>query len=385
MTDLKKGVSRFQLLGTAKINDKTFAINQKGKNNSNYIFNQLNLGIDCGNGEPNVIYTTLMDGYDTIKGKTIYCHGEKTDDNGKKVDDYEKQILVNFADRELENEEIAESCYITVGIVKDTEGNIIKKKFLSAYDVVAYLKENLKEGMVVSVRGNLKFTVYQGKTQMKREMTSIWISNAEKKDFKAAFEQQIWFTQDGFNEKVDEDGYMPIYGYVVDYYDKDVKNVCYPFSLNINTVAMPKYETIIKNYLRPDKKENVNKVSVEGRWVKTDNTVEVTYEDLSQDLKDQVDLGMLTEEEALGRVVGNQRGEFKTLFKSICTRKDSKTGVITLLVDKDNSKVEDIVLPPEKTEAEKVLDSVGSEVKKKTTSDDDGAVSQDVLNDLFGL
>lgn len=148
---------------------------------------------------------------------------------------------------------------------------------------------------------------------------------------------------------------------------------------------MPKYETIIKNYLRPDKKENVNKVSVEGRWVKTDNTVEVTYEDLSQDLKDQVDLGMLTEEEALGRVVGNQRGEFKTLFKSICTRKDSKTGVITLLVDKDNSKVEDIVLPPEKTEAEEVLDSVGSEVKKKTTSDDDGTVSQDVLNDLFGL
>jgi hypothetical protein len=92
---------------------------------------------------------------------------------------------------------------------------------------------------------------------------------------------------------------------------------------------------------------------------------------------------MLTQEEALGRAIGSSHGEFKTLFKSICTKNDKDTGVTTLLIDKENSKREDIVLVPEKSEAEEVLDSVGSEAKKKTTNDD-GGVSQDILNDLFG-
>ena len=383
MTEIKKGISRFQLLGKVKINDKTFAINQKGKNNSSYVFNQLNLGVDCGVEEPNVIFATMMDGYDTVKGKTIYCHGIKTE-NGKTTDDFDNQILVPFAEREEERDDIADSCYITIGIAKDTNDKTVSKKFLSAYDAIAYLKENLVDGTTVSLRGNLKYTTYQGKTQQKREITSIWISSAEKKDFKAAFEQQVWFTQDGFNEKVDEDGFINIYGYVADYFNKDVKNVCYPFSCSIDTKAMPKYEIIIKNYLRPEKSDGVNKVSIEGRWTKTDNTVELTYEDLSEDLKAQVDLGMLTKEEALGRAVGNSHGEFKTLFKSICTKNDKETGIITLLIDKENSKTEDIILPPEKTEAEEVLDSVGSEVKKKSTGDE-GGISQDALNDLFGL
>ena len=384
MTEIKKGISRFQLLGKVKLNDKTFALNQKGKNNSNYVFNQLNLGVDCGVEEPNVIYAGLLGGYDTVKDSTIYCHGVKTDDNGKVTDDYDTPIQVAFKDRYVERDDIAESCYIVIGIVKDTNGNTVKKRFLSEYDAVAYLKENLVDGSTVSVRGNLKFTSYQGKTQCKREIVSIWVSTAEQKDFKASFEQQVWFTQDGFNEQPDEDGFMNIYGYVPDYFNKDVKNVCYPFTLAIDTKAMPKYPIIIKNYLRPEKAENVNKVSLEGRWVKTDNSVEITYEDLSEDLKAQVDLGMLTAEEALGRAVGSSRGEFKTLFKSICTKKDD-AGLITLIIDKENTKVEDIVLPPEKTESvEEVLNSVGTSAKKKPNDSDDG-VSQDVLNDLFGL
>ena len=386
MTELKKGISKFQLLGKVKLNDKTFAINQKGANNSNYIYNQLNLGVDCGKDEPNTVFAQMMGGYDTVKDSVIYCHGVKKDNNGNVVDDFDNQIQVPFKERYAEREDIADSCYISIGIVKDTNGNTVKKRFLSAYDAINYLKENLVDETVVSVRGNLKFSSYQGKTQCKKEITSIWVSTVKQEDFKASFDQQVWFTQDGFNETPDEDGFMNIYGYVVDYFNKDVKNVCYPFSLAVDTKALPKYEIIIKNYLRPEKADGVNKVSVEGRWVKTDNSVEIKYEDLSEDLKAQVDLGMLTEEEALGRAVGNSRGEFKTLFKSIGTKKDAETGIITLLVDKENSKVEDIILAPQNKEVvEEVLDAVGTSVKKKTTTGDDGGVSQDVLNDLFGV
>ena len=381
MSEIKKGVSRFHLLGKVRLTDKTFLINQKGKNNANYLFNQLDLSVDCGNEESNIVHAGLIGGYDITKDSVIYCHGTK-EENGKVVDDFDNQIQIPFSKRNEENKEVAESCYIVVAIVKDTAGQVVKKKFLSAYDVVAYLKDNLENNMVVSVRGNLKYTTYQGKTQTKKEITSIWISNAEQKDFKASFEQQVWFTQEGFNGSVDENNYLPIYGYVVDYYNKEVKNVCYPFTIDIDTKLLPKYETIIKNYLRPEKKENVNKVSIEGRWIKTDNSVEVSYDDLSEDLKAQVDLGMLTQEEALGRAIGSSRGEYKTILKSICTRTDKDTGVITLLIDKDNSKVEDIITPPQEQKDE-VVSSVGSESETKKI-DDNGGVSQSVLDDLFG-
>lgn len=381
MSEIKKGYSKFQLLGTVKLNDKTFAINQKGKNRSSYIYNSLNLGIDCGVEESNVIYATLLGGYDTTRQNIIYCHGVK-EENGKLVDNFDEQIQVDFQDRNKEDKNIAPSCYITVGIVKDVNDRIVEKKFLSAYDVIEYLKESLVDGMEVSVRGNLKYSSYQGKTQVKKEITSIWLSTAKKEDFKATFNQTVWFTQESFGEK-DENGYLPLYGYAVDYYNKDVGNVCYPITLEIDTNVMKKYEMIIKTYLRPNNAENVNKVVVEGRWIKTDNGTDLKYEDLSDDLKQMVDLGMLDEQEALGRAVGSTRGEFKTLFKSICTKRDSSTGMVSLLVDSTNTKVDDIIKVPEENKGETVLKTIGSETetKKVTPIVDDN--DDDPFADLF--
>ena len=385
--EIKKGISRFHLLGTAKVVDDnknhTFTLNQKGTNNPNYIFNQANIGVDCGKDGNNIIYASLIGGYDTTKDTNLYCHGIKTVD-GKQQEDFENQILVSFKDRFEERTDIAKSCYITIALNKDVNNNFIEKKFLSAYDAVAYLQENLKDGMTISVRGNLKYTQYQGKTQVKREITSIWLSTAEKADFKATFEQTVWFTQESFGEK-DENGYLPLYTYVVDYYNKDVKNVCYPFQFEIDTNALSKYELIINNYLKPKNPEFVNKVVIEGRWVKTDNSTEISYEDLSEDLKQMVELGMLDEKEALGRAIGSNRGEFKTLFKSICTKKDSETNAITLLIDGENTKVEDIVKAPETTKTEEVLSQVGAQTSTTPAKKEDDTGDDGIFAELFDV
>lgn len=383
MAELKKGVSRFQFVGKVKINDKTFALNQKGKNNPNFVFNQMNLGIDCGTQESNIVFAKMMAGYDTSKDGILYCHGVKQDGE-RIIDDYEHQIQVPFSKRFEERDDLGESCYTVIGIVKDVNDKVVPKKFLSQYDAIQYLNENLKDGMVVNVKGTLKYSSYNGKTQTERTITSIWLSNAETKDFRAGFEQTVWFTQDGFTGEPDDKGYLTLYGYVVDYYNKDIKNVCYPYSISIDTKAMPKYNIIIETYLRPKNPDGVNKVNIEGRFIKTDNTVDITYEELSDDLKKMVDVGLLTQEDALGRAIGSARGESKVVLKSICTKKDTDTGVVTLLIDSENSKVEDIIKVPEKTEAEEVLDSVGSESKPVAKTIEAVPVSDDLINDLFG-
>ena len=47
-TELKKGLSQFTLVGAAKVNDYTFKIDTESA--SGWISNQLNLGVDCGDG-----------------------------------------------------------------------------------------------------------------------------------------------------------------------------------------------------------------------------------------------------------------------------------------------------------------------------------------------
>ena len=63
MTELtKKGqIQTFSLTGKVMINNYTFKLNEKSKNNPNYIYNQLSLSVNCGkNG---TINAEMMGGY----------------------------------------------------------------------------------------------------------------------------------------------------------------------------------------------------------------------------------------------------------------------------------------------------------------------------------
>ena len=51
----KKGIiSNFQIVGEAKVNDYTYKIDEKS-DNSSWIYNSLNLGVDCG--ENGIVYS----------------------------------------------------------------------------------------------------------------------------------------------------------------------------------------------------------------------------------------------------------------------------------------------------------------------------------------
>ena len=172
----KDWTANFNLIGTPKISeDYTFKTNERS-DKSKWIYNSMNLGVDCGE-KHGVVYAELMGGYSEENENRIFAHGKKDDDS----DDFDKQIVVDWDDRFDEDilEEIGELSFITVGLEKTSEGKTFYKKFLSAYDAIAYIKEHLSEDMVLNIKGNLKYSSYNDTVQVRKNITSIVLSKVD--------------------------------------------------------------------------------------------------------------------------------------------------------------------------------------------------------------
>ena len=161
--------SSFTLIGKPVINDYTFKLNERSEK-SNWVYNAMNLGVDCGENF-GTVYCECMGGYSEENENRIYAHGKN--DNG--TDNYDKQIIVPWEDRFKDEvlEEIGDMSFITVGLERTNKRDVFEKKFLSAYDAIAYVNERLTSDMTVYVRGNLKYSIYNDTVQVRKNITSI--------------------------------------------------------------------------------------------------------------------------------------------------------------------------------------------------------------------
>lgn len=314
---LKKGRSNFSLIGTVKITDFTFSIDKESEK-TGYIYSRMNLGVDCGNG--NVVYSEMMGGYYPNGSTKVYAHGKKQD--GK--DDYENQLVLDWDERLNPKilTDIGDQCFIRIGIEKDTKGNISTNRFLSAYDAIEYLQANLKDDMVVIVSGSLEHSVYEGETQTKKKVNSVFLSKAKPEEFKAKFTQTYLLRSD-FLGKVDADkNSITAYGYVPEYVSKingdEVKKTLlipktFEFDLarhNESVVAQ------IVQKLTKFKSGYLLEMSVDGEFREGVSTKTTSFEDLKPDIKLLVQMGIITEEEAFTKsaITGNR--EKRMIFHS---------------------------------------------------------------------
>ena len=237
---LKKGKAGFTLIGKAKVTDKTF--NLDNTYDSGWTDNQMYLGVDCGNG--NMVYGEMRGGFFPDDDNILRGFSkDDRDDSGKS-----KQIEIAWEDRFNEDllDTIADTSFITVGVEKDVKGKTVYKKFLSAYDAVEYLNENLADGMIVNVKGNIGYSEYEDNVSVKKEITSIVLSKVEDEaDFKATFTQTILLDSNSIGKKDEEKNTITLSAYVIDYVGKPKingkkveikKNVTYPkqFEVAIN-------------------------------------------------------------------------------------------------------------------------------------------------------
>lgn len=383
-------VANFTLIGTPKISeDYTFKIDEKSKK-SNWVYNSMNLGVDCGERH-GVIYAELMGGYSEENENKIYAHGKKADGS----DDFEAPIIVDWEDRFNDDvlEEIGDLSFITVGLEKTDKGQTFYKKFLSAYDAIAYIKEHISEDTVINVKGNLKYSTYNSNVQVKKNITSIVLSKVDDPSkYVARFTQTILIDKDSTSLKnIDKDkSVMYIDARVLDFLKEyngiklvnakgEEKGGQFPykkqfeFELNLENEAQCKaiYEKLFKV------KKDVNQITFEGEFIEGGAVVTATLNDVPDDIKSLIGV-VYTEEEVLARCTANGNKERRMVLKKpqIKLVGDDKTPVIQKFDGR--FKEEDLVLDYLFEKEIKTNDELPFDTEEDTDVDD----SMDWLNKL---
>lgn len=321
-TALKKGKATFNFIGKAKVNDYTFDLDHTY--DSGWTSNIMNIGIDCGNG--NIVFAEMSSGYFPNKENKINVHGVKQDENNKTVDDYDNKFTIDWEDRNDKDilETIARGDFITVGIEKDEKGNTFYKSFITAYDAVEYLSEHLADETVVNVRGNIVYETDGERVYIKKKITSFVLSKCEPEKYKATFTQTILLDDGSIGKPDKTKNTIPVSAYVIDYIGKpkingkkiEVKqNFTIPvtYELEINENPELTARQIAKLYKA--KKNEIIEITVEGNLVEGGSIVNITEDDIPDDIKELIELGLYTEEEALAKcAVGNTSREKRMII-----------------------------------------------------------------------
>ena len=316
---LKKGKAAFNLIGRVKVTDKTF--NLDNSYDSGWTDNSMYVGVDCGNG--NTVYAEMRSGFFPDKDNVIRAYSkDEKDDAGKS-----KSVEIAWEDRLDESlyDSISDSSFLTVGVEKDVKDKTVYKKFLTAYDAVEYLNEHLEDGMIVNVKGTIGYSEYEGNVSTKKEITSIVLSKIDDEaDFKATFSQTILVDSKSIGKKNDDKGTMELAAYVVDYVGKPKidgekievkKNVTYPKTFEVAINENPEITAkMLQRFFKP-KKGKITEITVTGNLVEGGSTVNITEDDIPDDIKELIEMGLYSEEEAEKKIaVGNGNRERRMII-----------------------------------------------------------------------
>lgn len=334
---LKKGTSTFSLVGKAKITDYTFGINvESKKENSDWVYSKLNLGVDCGS-KHGVIYADTQSGYGNDRDNVVWVHGKKKGDNGNDMDDYKNIFTIAWEDRNDEDilENLGDKCFVTVGLEKDDKGKIVYKRFVTPYDAIEYVQDVLEDGMVVKVKGDMKWKEYNGKIQVNKEITYIGLSDAKEEEFKAEFVQTILADKDTIGKLDKESMTIPIGGFVLDHVNdykgqaitkkvngKVKKGTTLPLYKEFDIVVNKDDKEQVTKFLKlfKAKPKKVTQITVEGEFTRGDvETTEVSEKDIPDDIKELIELGYVDKDKVLGQLAfanGNNNKPEKMIIKS---------------------------------------------------------------------
>ena len=345
----KNWSNTFQLIGEAKVNDYTYKLNEKSTS-SDWVYNSLNLGVFCGE-TCGTVYAELMGGYGEERDNVVYVHGKDSD--GK--DDFENRFSIDWDDRFDESilETVGDLCFLTVGLEKDKNGKVYYKKFLTPYDMIAYINENLEDGMVVNVKGNLKYSTYNDNVQVKKEINSVVLSKVDDSSkYSARFTQTMLLTKDSVGKADKDTGILPIYAkvldYVKEYKGKEVKcNIPYDktfeYELDLSNPEIVK--KVVEKVFKVQK--GVTEATFEGDLIEGGAVVTATEDDLPDDIKTLIAIGVYTLEEALAKcTVSSGREKRMVIRKPLIKMVEDKEGNKTPTIQKFEKKYdeEDLIL-----------------------------------------
>lgn len=404
-TLIKKGISNFKIVGKAIKNDYTFDLDKQSQK-SDYIYSQMKLNVKTKHGN---ISCQAMGGHSPSKPNTIYCFGK--DENGKV--DTKNRFQVAFEDRLDEDiiAKVADMNLFTAGLERDENGKITYKKFLHQADFIEYISEVLENDMVVTVRGNIEYGSYNGERQIRKNVTSIILAKEDitEEDYEATFTQTVLTTKGFLGKPEAEKGVVPITLYIVDYIkefegQKIVKmvngneretGVMFPTPQTIDFKLYRDMDTTKKllKAFNPSKKNMVTEIVVDGIFTKGEvlETETVSINELPDDIKFMIEIGAMTEEEAVGKMSfsgGNKLPETMLIIRpSVKKTEDGGLGfnVIDGKYTEDDLLIDNILEANEvklkKEEEEEQEEEFGFEEENEEEEDD--IFGDDDWSDIF--
>lgn len=302
---IKTTMGYFDVVGKFKVDGKTFTLSQPGKNNANWIQNIFNPKIEGDEGKS--MYMKFSSGYDAVRGKTIYARSKS-----------ETNLEIAFADRNNENIVglVDDRSFIRVGItkelVKDNEtGKEYKqwifKKFLDTFDVVTFLQQAmpLDTEQKVRIQGVVKFTTYNGDVMRNYEIQSIYLLNNNEEEGKEMtpkleFTQNVLLTKDCITNDLDgESGIATINSLVMVKEKKEFKTIPVKFLMKAHDDKQKAtYNKLINSFFTiPD--GVVRRMTLECEFEVGYVAGNVREEDLPQEARELLDMGLYTMEEVM--------------------------------------------------------------------------------------
>lgn len=341
----KNWVQKFTLIGKACITDYTYKIDERSEK-SDWIYNMMNLQVDCG-PKCGKVGCELMGGYGAGRDNVVYVHGKKEDGS----DDFDNRYTIAWEERLDDDllEDIGRACFYTIGVEKDTKENVVYNNFLTPYDAINYLYENLKNGDRIKVKGQLKYSVYNGNVQVRKEVKSIFLANDERdKEDIAVFNQTVLLDKDSI-EKPDKDKHVfSVNVRILEKFREYNGNDLTEGGAVKGGKFVPLRKTLEYEY-DPEKKDqakamldkvfkvtkDVTQMTVDGIFVEGGAVAKLTYDDLNPEIKMMVDCGWYTLEEAIAdSTEGNGGKERRMLLKRPKIKLVGEEGSKVATVDK---------------------------------------------------
>lgn len=323
--DKQNWQSNFDIIGKVRITDNTFSLDNKSEK-SDWLWSRMNLYVDCGE-KYGSIFCQLMGGYGMNRNNIIYVHGKKEDGS----DDFQNSYTIDFEDRFNESiiNDLGGLCFKNVGIELDTKNKLVRKRFLNDYDMIAYLSETLENDTVVHISGKLNYRIYNGNITVEKEIRSIMLSNVDADKFRAEFKQTILVDRDTVGDIDKERNTLMLNAYVVEKF-KEFNG----HDLTENGETNGKYVPMLKEFefdleqfnnnndhikkavsklFKP--KKGVTQITCCGYFVEGGATVSITEEDIPDDVKELIDLGLMTMEEVETKCAGSGSREYRMIIK----------------------------------------------------------------------
>lgn len=338
MTNKQQTLGTFEARGIITVTPDTFQTDLKGKNNTNWNYSRINMKMEDGKG--GVFYLTASDGFDLVKGRTIYAN----------IKDSEGQMQIQFADRHNETilSQVDERSLIRIALrkVKNSDGKMVWEyhNFLALYDAINFLKDRLQTGMKLYVRGRTRYSTYNDYLNKDYEIQAIYLlPEDENTELGFKFSQNVLLTSDSVDDSKFEDELVA--NVKAKLYLKKKKDmyevVTLPLVIRATEETKENVRKMIDKFFKVDD-DKVRRIRVEGKYNTGYIASQITEDDLPEEALELIELGLYNKEEVMKMYAQKTKVDEMVITRPVII-KDKNTNKPKVDYSDDEYTLEDLI------------------------------------------